>query len=390
MSVRRDRAVSSSFSLTNAVTSGDESAVSALLATGADVNESTNGGQTALILAIVFGHTNLVRTLLNAGADPQLKDNLGLNAIDWAHRRGLTEALALLTNNPEPSSRPQRIIIPVDQGVESDPPATRRTEDAKEKVDDGEKSRRWLAGLKQRLDEQAERRVNRDEPVIEPPIDPVVEAKEEVALIETPEPIRETPLLGSTRILTPPPDEPVKSGKRKKCPQCNAIYNGDVVSYCVHHVVPLVDMDENVVVEAPRSNAPMFWLLVTITLACSVIGATLVTSYIYKSKVAATRAAAEQKRIVQKGTPEVGAELAGKVSSLPEAECPVKGTEAVTGTVTVFVLVDKNGQVYRARGAGGDWLMRGCATEAAMKTTFAADKLRGREAEGTITYTFRP
>jgi len=48
------------------------------------------------------------------------------------------------------------------------------------------------------------------------------------------------------------------------------------------------------------------------------------------------------------------------------------------------------GQVYKARGSGGDWLMRGCATEAAMKSTFDPEKLNDREAEGTITYTFKP
>jgi hypothetical protein len=53
-------------------------------------------------------------------------------------------------------------------------------------------------------------------------------------------------------------------------------------------------------------------------------------------------------------------------------------------------MVDKTGQVYWARGSGGDWLMRGAATDAAMKSTFSPDKLRGREAEGTITYTFKP
>jgi hypothetical protein len=53
-------------------------------------------------------------------------------------------------------------------------------------------------------------------------------------------------------------------------------------------------------------------------------------------------------------------------------------------------MVDRNGQVYWARGAGGDWLMRGAATDAALKSTFSPEKLRGRETEGTITYTFKP
>ena len=71
----------SSVPLTQAVTSGDAGAVNALLANGVNVNERTSGGQTALILATIFGHTHLIPLLLNAGADPQLRDNLG--ALGW-------------------------------------------------------------------------------------------------------------------------------------------------------------------------------------------------------------------------------------------------------------------------------------------------------------------
>lgn len=396
--------MSSSFSLTNAVTSGDESAVSALLASGADVNESTNGGQTALILAVIFGHTNVVRMLMNAGADPQLRDNLGLNAIEWAQRRGLNEAHAILTNKPESATRPKRILIPIDEPKESvaETPAARRNDEVKESASHDEKSRRWLAGVKQRLDEQAMRRLNRNEPPAEPrsvreelpPLPLPVEAKEEKApVVEAAEtPAESKPKsFGAPRILTPAPVETEKTGNRKRCPQCNAIYNGDLVSYCAHHIVPLVDADEPIVAtEKPKSNAALFWILLIITLTGSVVAGSLITTYLYKSKQEATRIAAEQQKTVQKGTPEVGTELAGKAVSLPEAECPVKGPEPVSGTVTVRIMVDKNGQVYWARGSGGDWLMRGAATEAAMKSTFAPDKLRGREVEGTITYTFTP
>ena len=396
--------MSSSFSLTNAVTSGDESAVSALLASGADVNESTNGGQTALILAVIFGRTNVVRMLINAGADPQLRDNLGLNAIEWAQRRGLTDAHAILTNKPESATRPKRILIPIEEPKESaaETPPARRNDDVKESASHDEKSRRWLAGVKQRLDEQAMRRMNRNEPPVEPrlipeeppPSPPPVEAKEEEApVVEAAEtPAESKPKsFGAPRILTPATVEPEKSGKRKRCPQCNAIYNGDLVSYCAHHIVALVDADEPIIAtEKPKSNAALFWILLIITLTGSVVAGSLITTYLYKSKQEATRIAAEQQRTVQKGTPAVGTELAGKAVSLPEAECPVKGPEPVSGTVTVRIMVDKNGQVYWARGSGGDWLMRGAATEAAMKSTFAPDKLRGREVEGTITYTFTP
>jgi hypothetical protein len=402
--------------LTQAVTSGDERAVRALLTEGADVNESTSGGQTALILAVIFGHTNLVRILINAGADPQLRDNLGLNAIEWAKRRGLSEALAILTHNPNANILIARPTIETDEGVLESPRAT-TTPSQTEKADpesSEDKSRRWLAGLKQRLDELEVRRLNRNEPPresvrssAEPPPLMSVTAKEPPS-IETatapeppppeppaPEPPKAEPVVASRptfgRIITPPPETTSTSpGKRKRCPKCNAIYTSDLVSYCAHHIVPLVDADEPIVSEPPRRNPPMFWIMVVITLTGSIVVGSLVTTYLYKSNQAAARNAAAQQKPIQKGSPELGAELAGKAVSLPEAQCPVSGPTPVSGTVTVHVMVDKNGQVYWARGAGGDWLMRGAATEAAMKSTFSPEKLRGREAEGTITYTFKP
>ena len=372
--------VSSSFPLTNAVTAGDERTVSSLLASGADVNETTNGGQTALILAIIFGHTKLVRMLLNAGADPQMRDNLGLNAVEWAQRRGLHEAYAILTNTPEPPPRPGRIVIPVEEPVAEKPPAP-RTEEVKSAVPDDEKSRRWVGGVKQRLDEQVGRQLNRNEaPAAEPRVAPE----------EPPVPPQETRSSGAPRILTPSPIEPEKSAKRKRCPQCGAIYNGELVSYCAHHIVPLVDIDAPIVTEAPKSkNALVFWILLIVTIAGSLILGSLITTYVNKTNQAATPVAAERKT-VQKGLPELSPEFAGKAVSLPEAECPLKGSESLSGTVIVRIVVDKNGQVNRARGSGGDWLMRGCSTEAAMKSTFDPQKLRSREVEGTITYTFKP
>jgi len=366
--------------LTNAVTSGDENAVSAILANGADVNETTGGGQTALILAVIFGHTNLVKLLMKAGADPQLRDNLGLNAIEWAQRRGLTEAHAILTHTQRPSTPPRKIVIPLEepqkpkQTVAKEPPPPKSANE-----EDAEKSLRWIAGFKQRLHEQELRRLNRNEPPIEP-TPPEPEPSPEPPRSVTPPP----------RILTPPPTTPTTTSSRKRCPQCNAIYNSDLVAYCAHHIVPLVPADDPIISTPPKSNLPLFWILLIITLAGSIVVGSLITTYLYRSRQAAARIAAEQSRPLQKGTPELGGDLAGKALSLPEAECPVKGTDPVTGTVTVRVMVDKNGQVYWARGAGGDWLMRGAATEAAMKSTFSPEKLRGRETEGTITYTFKP
>lgn len=404
--------MSSSIPLTNAVTSGDEQAVSALLANGADVNETTGGGQTPLILAVIFGHTKLINLLMKAGADPHLCDNLGLNAIEWAQRRGLTEALAILRNGPRNSTPPRKIVIPFDEQEKVAPqkPAATPQDEGKESVSEAEKSRRWIAGFKQRLQEQELRRLNRNEPLpqptreveTEPPPLMRVETRQtavteipkapepEPAPVPEPAPTAARSVTPPPRILTPPPTPPAKPGRRKRCPQCNAIYNSDLVAYCAHHIVPLVDADEPIISEPPKPNPPLFWILLIVVLAGSIVAGSLITTYLYRSRQDAIRTAAEQSPPMQKGMPELGGELTGKSVSLPDAECPVKGTEPLSGTVTVRVMVDKTGQVYWARGVGGDWLMRGCSTEAAMKSTFAPEKLRGRETEGTITYTFKP
>ena len=385
--------VSSSITLTSAVTSGDESTVSALIANGADVNESTGGGQTPLILAVIFGHTRIVQRLVDAGADPQQRDNLGLNAIDWAKRRGINDALDILTNTRRVSTPPKKILINFEEPEkrEAAKPVVPEPE-VGEPVSEAEKSSRWIAGFKQRLDEQASRRLNRNEP--EPPVRPQVKEPERepepevvetkaVAIPETTVPIR------STRILTPEPPS-TSTGKRKRCPKCGAIYNGDIVSYCAVDMALLVDADAPIISEPQKRNSPLFWILVMVTLAGSIIIGSIITTYLFRSNPENAPVAATQPAVIVKGSPQLGPELAGKGVSLPAAECPVKGTEPVSGVVTVHVMIDKDGLVYKARGSGGDWLMRGAANEAAMKSTFSRDKLRGRETEGTIIYTFKP
>src|SRR6266567_6674908 len=123
-------------SLSRAVSDGDIEAVRALLAEGADANRTTSGGQTPLILAIVFRHVHILRLLLEAGADPKARDSLGLSAFDWAERKGFTEGVTLLaqsqslihdtpasTHNTEPTV-PNRSVS---RNVEKDsPPAARQ------------------------------------------------------------------------------------------------------------------------------------------------------------------------------------------------------------------------------------------------------------------------
>jgi hypothetical protein len=95
--------------------------------------------------------------------------------------------------------------------------------------------------------------------------------------------------------------------------------------YCAHHIVPLVDADDPIISEPPKSNLPLFGSSCRYLHGSIVLGS-LITTYLYKSNQEAARAAADQQKC-PKGAPEVGGELGGKAVSLPEAECPVKGSE---------------------------------------------------------------
>lgn len=57
--------------------------------------ESPNGS-TPLMMAAQYGNTTVVKLLLEEGADPLLKNQLGLTAIDFAHRSNRAEAAAII------------------------------------------------------------------------------------------------------------------------------------------------------------------------------------------------------------------------------------------------------------------------------------------------------
>ena len=452
----------SSVPLTQAVTSGDAGAVNAILANGADVNERTGGGQTPLILATIFGHTHLIPLLLEAGADPELRDNLGLNAVDWAQRRGATEVIDVLSGTiSEPS--PTRFVTSAPKfPVRPSPPErpARPTPVRPQSVSEEERSRRWLTGLKQRIAEQARAETpappkpqpeipsqpdpqpeipapspdpqpdipapspdpqpeipspspDPDRPSLEPEISssslaperPSLEPKISSRPVE-PKTIAR-PIARESRVAQPEPQSPTpidrpqaepttpaRSPKRKRCPQCNTIYNSDLVAYCSYHAVPLIDADAPVISEPQKTSHAMFWAIIAITLTGSIIVGSLITAYFFSSQQQEAPQQAAQPTpapiAVQKGTPTLDRELEGKSVSLPVAECPLNGQEAIPGTVTVRVGIDKSGKVKSAQASGGDWLLRNAAAQAALKSTFSPAMLRGRESEGTITYTFEP
>lgn len=81
--------------LLDAAEGGSFARVTRLIGEGANVNASTDQGETALILAARNGDEGMVRLLLKAGADPNAKDASGLSAIHYASRRKSPQMLEL-------------------------------------------------------------------------------------------------------------------------------------------------------------------------------------------------------------------------------------------------------------------------------------------------------
>jgi ankyrin repeat protein len=85
--------------LVDAINRGDVDDVKKLLAKGAPVNEKDEHlGRTPLIMASMTGHTEIVKMLLERGADPNGTDMEGWTAIRYAHAYGHDEIVELLRN----------------------------------------------------------------------------------------------------------------------------------------------------------------------------------------------------------------------------------------------------------------------------------------------------
>jgi uncharacterized protein YceK len=84
--------------LLKAASRGDVDAVNAMLAKGADINETYDHGRTALMYAAWNSHIAVVQLLLDRGADVDAKDQYGNTALTIATRRGHTEVVQLLIN----------------------------------------------------------------------------------------------------------------------------------------------------------------------------------------------------------------------------------------------------------------------------------------------------
>lgn len=83
--------------LMKAVQKNDAARVAALIADGADVDELDPNGDAPLVMAAYLGHTEVVKLLLEAGADVTAVDpGMKATALHAAAYAGRTEAAALL------------------------------------------------------------------------------------------------------------------------------------------------------------------------------------------------------------------------------------------------------------------------------------------------------
>ena len=79
-----------------AATNGHLAIIELLLESHAYIDAESPNGTTPLMMAAHYGSPAAVKLLLEAGADPGLKNQLGLSAIDFAHRANRRDAAELI------------------------------------------------------------------------------------------------------------------------------------------------------------------------------------------------------------------------------------------------------------------------------------------------------
>ncbi|CAI2378401.1 unnamed protein product [Moneuplotes crassus] len=67
-----------------------------LVDSGADVNSQSSGGETPIMKAISFDNADATKTLLEKGADPEIENKMGRNAISFAKASRNKDILAAL------------------------------------------------------------------------------------------------------------------------------------------------------------------------------------------------------------------------------------------------------------------------------------------------------
>lgn len=384
-----------------------------------------------------MGRSDIVRLLLEAGADVSLRDNLGLTATDWAQRKGFIDVTQLLKN-------------PARARHSASTPATSKDIERKSVYAPDNDSRTEPQTGAPRKDQQgfgpaaaaflkAQTKPRPPEPTLvqPPPTDPSVPKPDDprtwwVSSIDS-SPADDALLTESdtlkTRIETerifeqarlrveeevrrkteeharrvPGTDgsagesrtRQVAKDSLKRCPKCNTIYEDDGRTYCAYDAGRLVSVQDSFNGSSTSSfSRPTLWVLVAVTLIGSVAVTYFATTYLNKNEAPnpAATVAAEKVSTVEDNAPVVGGVLAGKQENVPKADYPANfQTPENLEPVTVVVRVNRNGRVISARALNGPRQLRAAAEQAARTAKFSEEKLKGEDrVAGTITYTFKP
>jgi ankyrin repeat protein len=67
-----------------------------LLSNAAYIDAASPNGSTPLMMAAMYGNASAVKLLLDAGADPSIKNGLGLTAIDFAQKADRRDSAELI------------------------------------------------------------------------------------------------------------------------------------------------------------------------------------------------------------------------------------------------------------------------------------------------------
>ena len=397
--------------LIRAAADGDTEAVRRLIARGVDVNGRSGGGQTALILAIIGGHEKVVHILRTAGADPRLRDRLGLTAFDWAERRGFHDLAKLFEEEcrdlgpAEPSAGE---VAPLRPEPEQTSARASRPED---------RSQRWLSGMKKRWQEELLKQNSPGAMTSMPSVEatppgqtrpPILEPQRDITPRTVP-PVehKQTKPVQSSQAISPPPPipkapvaipdhSPTKTTASSYRQQDSSKSQQVPVQQVPVQQVPANDDSISLISTSKSSYRKFFiWFSFAFVLAIACAGTFYLFRYLSSTATSVESVVIEQPApepgVEPKNLPVLSEELAGKELSLREPEYPARAkTRGVGGTVVVRVRVNKRGRVVLARSSAGDWQLRAAAVNAAIKSTFDPEKLPERDTQGTISYNFIP
>lgn len=95
-----------------AAVSGHEDVVTTLLDAGADVDARSEGGATPLMAAALTGQSAVAEALISAGADTKAANASGVTALHIAKQKGHIEIAGLLAPKPAPTAKPKPIVKP--------------------------------------------------------------------------------------------------------------------------------------------------------------------------------------------------------------------------------------------------------------------------------------